>query len=115
VRNLDVDALLEIERHFNDIEGFEAQFVEPRTEGHGRRRCRPDMLGNQANDFTFHRRHQRISGPGLNAIAHPTQHTGLEQNMLLSARTQSSHISCSMYSVPLTGAHAAKSAPMPKV
>src|SRR6267142_919151 len=51
--------IFEVKRHLNDVEGFEAQFIERRAEGHGCRRRRPDMLGDQANDFTFHRRHQR--------------------------------------------------------
>src|ERR1700751_750910 len=83
-RDFDVEALFQIERHLDDVQRFEVQLIECRTEGNGRRRCRPHALGDHANDLILHRRHQSISetvpnakimlsaaSPGPKAIAHP--------------------------------------------
>src|SRR5206468_4084110 len=90
-----VEALFEIERHLDDIQRFEAQLIERRAEGHGRRHCRSDTLGDHANDLIFHRRHQSISqtvsgskimlsaaSPGPKAIAHPSPDGDFVSSML---------------------------------
>src|SRR3984893_15741225 len=75
-RDFDVEALFEIERHLDDVERFKASLIERRTEGHGRRRCRPDTLSDHPNDLIFHRRHQRSSPNSACYVSHPRPQDG---------------------------------------